>query len=78
MTSTYRMTISSLGPEAGSISFFINEDLPGLGSARYRGTRGVEMDKTSLLCHLPSPDQDGGGDNDGSGVITIDLSVCEQ
>ena len=38
----------------------------------------MEMDKTSLLCHLPSPDQDGGGDNDGSGVITIDLSVCEQ
>ena len=63
MTSTYRMTISSLEPEVGSMYiFFINEDLPGLGSARYRGTRGVERGKTSQPCHLPSPDNIGGGD----------------
>ena len=46
--------------------------LPEQVNARYRGTRDVEMGKTSPPCHLPSPDHDGdvcggGGDGDDGG-----------
>ena len=41
--------------------------LPEQVNARYRGTRDVEMDRTSPPCHLLPPDHNGGGDGGDGG-----------